>query len=116
MTDGSLEGLLLRRIQRNLDDLLDAFTGGGQTLELAFYPGLIETQFQLQYIHPFIFDSEYEFSFTGFRRLRFREAWDETRTGMIIGVGVAVVALAVLGRALRPVALRIFRLLGFRSK
>jgi outer membrane protein insertion porin family len=69
------------------DDLLDAFTGGGQTLELAFYPGLIETQFQLQYIHPFIFDSEYEFSFTGFRRLRFREAWDETRTGMIIGVG-----------------------------
>ncbi|MEZ6196489.1 MAG: BamA/TamA family outer membrane protein [Planctomycetota bacterium] len=69
------------------DDILDAFTGGGQTLELAFYPGFIETQFQITYLHPFIFDSDYEFSFNGFRRIRFREGWDETRTGMILGLG-----------------------------
>lgn len=68
-------------------DLLDAFTGGGQTLELAFYPGVIETQFQATYIHPFIFDSEYEFNTVLFRTIRLREAWDQAHTGFTVGIG-----------------------------
>ncbi len=71
----------------SFDDILDAFTGGGQILELSFFPGTVETQFQASYTHPFIFDSEYEFNTVLFRRARIREGWDETRTGFNVRVG-----------------------------
>ncbi len=71
----------------DIGDFFDAFTGGGQTLELAFYPGILLTQFQASYSHPFIFDTENEFSLSAFKRFRIRENWDEERTGFNVGLG-----------------------------
>ncbi len=71
----------------SFDDFFDAFTGGGQSLEIGFYPGVNLTQFQITYTHPFIFDSEYDFSLAAFRRLRVREDWDENRLGFNLGIG-----------------------------
>ncbi len=68
-------------------DIFDAFTGGGQTLELGFYPGINIFQMQATYTHPFIFDSEYDFNASIFRRLRRFRNWDETRTGLNFAVG-----------------------------
>ncbi|MCA9323332.1 MAG: outer membrane protein assembly factor BamA [Planctomycetes bacterium] len=71
----------------SLDDIFDAFTGGGQTLELSFFPGIQLTQYQLAYTHPFIFDSDFEFSLQAYKRFRIRENWDEERTGFSLGLG-----------------------------
>ncbi|MCB9833332.1 MAG: outer membrane protein assembly factor BamA [Planctomycetes bacterium] len=71
----------------SFDDILDAFTGGGQTLEIGFYPGVNLTQFQISYTHPFVFDSEYDLNLVGFRRVRVREEWDENRLGFNVAIG-----------------------------
>ncbi|MFT7617000.1 MAG: outer membrane protein insertion porin family [Planctomycetota bacterium] len=71
----------------NLGDFFDAFTGGGQSLELGIYPGINLFQLQATYTHPFIFDSEYDMSINAFRRLRRFRNWDETRTGFTFAVG-----------------------------
>lgn len=71
----------------SIGDFFDAFTGGGQTLELGFYPGVNLFQAQATYTHPFIFDSEYDFTASAFRRLRRQRDWDETRAGFNLAVG-----------------------------
>ena len=71
----------------SFDDVLDAFTGGGQRLILQVAPGTQQSQFSGSYFHPNVFDSEYQYSHSIFHRIYFRENWDEQRTGTTIGVG-----------------------------
>ena len=71
----------------SFDDIFDAFVGGGQFFQVNFTPGTELTQASVRYEHPFIFDSDYRFSFNGSKFFRFRENWDEDRLGMRIGIG-----------------------------
>lgn len=74
-------------LPESIGDFGDAFTGGGQRLIIQLAPGTEQSQFSGTYQHPNIFDSEFQYSHSLFHRIFFRENWDETRTGMNIGVG-----------------------------
>jgi len=68
------------------DDLLDSFSGAGQTLRLEFRPGTEFSDFLIYFREPSVFDSPYGVSFRGRFVERARERWDESRAGLTVGV------------------------------
>ena len=71
------------------DDLFsgNAFVGGGQSFILQLRPGTESTQASLFFSEPYLFDSAFSFSSDLFYYERDREDWDETRTGIRLGLG-----------------------------
>lgn len=68
-------------------DVFDAFTGGGQRLQILLAPGTEISQYGVDYSNPYVFDTDYSFSSSAFHRLFLRERWFETRTGLTVGLG-----------------------------
>ena len=62
-------------------DILDAFTGGGDTLILSVQPGTIYSRFQTTYMNPRLWDSTYSFRVDAYKSFFLREAWLEDRMG-----------------------------------
>ena len=68
-------------------DIFDAFTGGGQRLQILIAPGSEISQYGIDYSNPYFFDTDYTLSASAFHRLYRRERWFETRTGSTVSVG-----------------------------
>ena len=64
-------------------DLLSdrAFTGAGQTLNIRFEPGTINTNASILFSEPYVFDQPYGNTDEAYLSKRVQEAWDETRAG-----------------------------------
>jgi len=77
------------RPPRSFQDILDgrAFRGGAQRFRLGAAPGDIVSRYLVSWTDPFIFDTDYSLSLSGFYYNRFFEDWDERRTGGRVSVG-----------------------------
>lgn len=64
-----------------------AFRGDGQTFRLEAVPGNIVSRYMVSWSNPYVFDSDYSLTLSGFYFTRFYEDWDENRGGGRIGVG-----------------------------
>lgn len=65
----------------------EAFTGGGQTLQLQLSPGTELSRYRLAFREPFLFDTKNSFDADLYRRLRLRFDYDEARVGSQIALG-----------------------------
>lgn len=74
-------------LPEGFDDLLDAFTGGGDTLILSVAPGTIYSRAQATYQNPRIWDSTLSFREDLYKTFYLREAWLEERTGSRTTIG-----------------------------
>ncbi|MGH9360955.1 MAG: BamA/TamA family outer membrane protein, partial [Thermoanaerobaculia bacterium] len=57
----------------------DAFSGGGQLLELEFAPGTRQSEFLLRFEEPYLYNTRHSLSLLGATRLYERHGYDETR-------------------------------------
>lgn len=64
-----------------------AFRGDGQTFRLEAVPGNIVSRYMVSWTNPYVFDSDYSLTLSGFYFTRFYEDWDEDRGGGRIGIG-----------------------------
>lgn len=69
------------------DDILDAFTGGGQILVLSIQPGTVFSRWRAAWTNPRVFDSPYSVGGEIYQTQWRREDWDEDRLGYGIRVG-----------------------------
>jgi outer membrane protein insertion porin family len=57
----------------------DAFSGGGQFLQLEFLPGTRQSEFFLRFEEPYLYNSDHSLSVLGATQIFDRGAYDETR-------------------------------------
>jgi outer membrane protein assembly factor BamA len=62
-------------------DILSAFTGAGQYLNLSFQPGFQRTRWDFTWADPRLFDTRYSLSANFVRTVWLREDWEELRYG-----------------------------------
>jgi len=85
----SLNNFDIADFPKSVDDLFsgNAFAGAGQTFILQLRPGTESNQARLFFSEPYLFDSAFSFSSDLFYYERDREDYDETRTGVRLGLG-----------------------------
>lgn len=73
----------------SLQDVLDgrAFRGGAQRFRLEAMPGNIVSRYLVSWTDPYIFDTDYSASVSGFYYNRFLPDWTEQRTGGKLAFG-----------------------------
>ena len=64
-----------------------AFRGDGQTFRMEAVPGNIVSRYLISWTNPYVLDSDYSLTLSGFYFTRFYEDWDEDRAGGRVGVG-----------------------------
>ncbi|MEE2713136.1 MAG: BamA/TamA family outer membrane protein [Planctomycetota bacterium] len=69
------------------DDILDAFTGGGQLLVLSVQPGTIYSRWRAAWTNPRVMDGPFSLSTEVYQSQWRRKDWDEERLGYGVRVG-----------------------------
>ncbi|MDA1014124.1 MAG: BamA/TamA family outer membrane protein [Planctomycetota bacterium] len=64
-----------------------AFRGDGQTFRMEAVPGNIVSRYLISWTNPYVLDSDYSLTLSGFYFTRFYQDWDENRAGGRVGVG-----------------------------
>ncbi len=79
----------LFRPPRSFQDILDgtAFRGGGQRFRLEAVPGTEVSRYLVSWTDPYIFDTNYSLTLSGFYYQRYFQDWSEQREGGRINVG-----------------------------
>lgn len=79
----------LFRPPRSFEDVLDgtAWRGAGQRFRLEAVPGNIVSRYLFSWTEPYLLDTNYSLSVSGFFYKRFFTDWDEQRTGTRVSVG-----------------------------
>ncbi len=78
-----------------------SFTGAGQTFRASFEPGTQQTNADIYFAEPWLFDQPYTFSNDLYLRQRHREDWDEDRLGDRVVFGKRLDNVWTLSLALR---------------
>jgi outer membrane protein insertion porin family len=68
-------------------DIPDSFTGAGQTLNLVLQPGTRRSNYRLNFIEPYLFDTRNYLSLSAAKLDLVREQWDESRLSFEPAVG-----------------------------
>ena len=79
----------IRRFPRSTQDIMDqtAFRGGGQGFRLELVPGNIVQRYLVSWSEPYLFNTDWSFSASGYYFDRLFFDWSERRIGGRIGLG-----------------------------
>ena len=78
-----------RNIPRSWDDIASgrAFRGDGQSFRLEAMPGSIVQRYMVSFSEPYLMDTNFSLSLSGFLFDRFYDDWDEERLGGRVAIG-----------------------------